>query len=102
MTYTAPVKLSWDQAKSRENLRKHGISFEEAGELFSSGVDYLEIYDDEHSVLEDRFIAIGPLKHRLVLVVWTERDEDTIRIISARWATRREQSVYRTYMERTS
>lgn len=102
MTYTATVKLSWDQAKSRENQRKHGISFEEAGELFSSGVDYLEIYDDEHSDLEDRFIAIGPLKQRLVLVVWTEREEDTIRIISARWATRREQSVYGAYMERRS
>jgi uncharacterized DUF497 family protein len=41
LTYTARVKLSWDQAKSRENQRKHGISFEEAGELFSSGVDYV-------------------------------------------------------------
>jgi uncharacterized DUF497 family protein len=79
---------------------------EEARDLFRGGWRVVlvrrRLRGDEHSVLEDRFIAIGPLKQRLVLVVWTERDEDTIRITSTRWATRREQSVYRAYMERTS
>ncbi|HYC88000.1 MAG TPA: BrnT family toxin [Thermoanaerobaculia bacterium] len=86
------------EAKNLANLRKHGVSFEEASELFRSGVDYLEIFDDEHSVTEDRFIAIGPIQRGLVLIVWTERDEETIRIISARWATNREQNLY---LERT-
>ncbi|MDQ3283658.1 MAG: BrnT family toxin [Acidobacteriota bacterium] len=76
------------------NQRKHGISFEEACELFSSGADYLEIFDEEHSMSEDRFIAIGPIRRGLVLIVWTERDEDTIRIISARSAKDPELELY--------
>src|SRR5687767_13186197 len=95
------VKVAWDQAKNLANQRTHGISFEEASELFRSAADYLEIFDDEHSVTEDRFIAIGPIRRGLVLVVWTERDEETIRIISARWATKGEQALYRTHLEET-
>lgn len=93
------VKVEWDAAKNRENLRKHGISFEEAEELFVSSSDYLEIFDVAHSEFEDRFIAIGPVARGLVLVVWTERDETTIRIISARWANEREQALYHSYMD---
>ena len=66
---------------------------------FRPGIDYLEIFDDVHSIIEDRFIAIGPIPRGLVLVVWTERDEETIRIISARWATKNEQDLYRVYLE---
>ena len=58
--YTVAVRVSWDEAKDLENRKKHGISFEEAKELFTSGTDYLEIFDEAHSDLEDRFIAIGP------------------------------------------
>lgn len=94
------MKLLWDERKNRENARKHGISFKEAEELFTSGVDYLEIFDAAHSETEDRFIAIGPISRGLVLVVWTEVDEETIRVISARRATRREQALYETTMER--
>ena len=93
------MKFAWDPSKNLANQRTHGISFEEASDLFRSGVDYLEIFDDEHSVTEDRFIAIGPIRRGLVLLVWTERDEETIRIISARWATEREHALYRSYME---
>ncbi len=79
-----PVKVAWDRAKNLSNQKKHGVSFEEARELFVSDVDYLELPDDADSEDEDRFIAIGPIRRGLVLVVWTERDEDVIRIISAR------------------
>lgn len=88
------MKVAWDDAKDRANLRKHGVGFAEAAALFKSGVDYLEIFDAEHSETEDRFIAIGPIRRGLVLVIWTERDEETIRIISARWATKPEQLLY--------
>lgn len=101
MAYTSKVRFSWDPVKDRENRKKHGISFDEAAALFTSGADYLEIFDHAHSDSEDRFIAIGPLEDGLILIVWTERDEETIRIISARWASRREQSLYRSYLERT-
>lgn len=88
------MKVEWDDAKDRANQQRHGIGFREASVLFTSGVDYLELFDDEHSDEEDRFIAIGPIQGGLVLVIWTERDDDAVRIISARWATSREQNLY--------
>ena len=91
------MHFSWDPTKADSNVRKHGVSFEEASELFTSGVDFLEIFDDAHSESEERFIAIGPIRRGLVLVVWTERDDETIRIISARWAMPRELELFLTY-----
>jgi uncharacterized DUF497 family protein len=99
MNYSCAVKVVWDESKSRTNRKKHGVSFEEASALFHRGDDYLEIFDDAHSDEEDRFIAIGPIKKGLVLVVYTERDEDTVRLISARWATRREAELYRSHVQ---
>lgn len=93
------MRFEWDDAKDLLNREKHGISLEEARRLFESGVDYLEIFDSEHSEFEDRFIAIGPIEQRLVVVVYTEREEDIIRIIGARWANTREQSLYRSHMD---
>ena len=93
------MRFEWDDAKDLLNREKHGISFGEARRLFESGVDYLEIFDSEHSDFEDRFIAIGPIEQRLVVIVYTEREEDIIRIIGARWANTREQSLYRSYMD---
>ncbi|MEE8583628.1 MAG: BrnT family toxin [Acidobacteriota bacterium] len=65
-------------------------------------MDYLEIFDEDHSEQEDRFIAIGPITHGVVLVVWTERDEGVIRIISARWSTKRERNLYYSYLEQNT
>ena len=47
MAYTRFVEVEWDRAKDLANQRKHGVGFEEASELFRSGVDYLEIFDDD-------------------------------------------------------
>ena len=93
------MRVEWDPTKDLANQHKHDVSFGEAAELLNSGRDYLEIFDAPHSELEDRFIAIGVVPRGVVLVVWTERDEDVIRIISARWATGREQQMYREYLE---
>ena len=84
----------WDPAKNEVNVQKHGVSFEEAQSLFSSGEDYLELFDEAHSASEDRFIAIGPIARGLVLVVWTEWEDDVVRIISARWATPTEHTLF--------
>jgi uncharacterized DUF497 family protein len=92
-----PFRFRWDEAKNESNRRKHGISFGEACRLFVSGVAYLEILD-EYSEHELRLIAIGPILRGLVVVVWTEREE-TIRIISARLATKRERDLYHSHME---
>lgn len=93
------MRLEWDEAKERTNREKHGLSFVEAQELFDSGADYLEIYDQDHSDTEERFIAVGPIARGLVVIVWTDRDDGTIRIISARWATRKEQERYGHFLE---
>jgi len=100
MTHDSTVRVEWDDAKNDANREKHGVSFEEASELFTSGEDYLEIFDADHSEAEDRFIAIGPITRGVVLVVSTERDGDAVRIISARWATSRERAKYIEHMER--
>ena len=77
MAYFLPVNFEWDDEKNLINPQKHGVSFEEARGLFESNTDYLEIFDSEHSDFEDRFIAIGPISRGLVVVVYTEREEDT-------------------------
>ena len=94
------MAFAWDDAKDLGNQRKHGLSFAEAQRLFESGADYLEIFDAEHSESEDRFIAIGPIDRGLVVVVYTEPEEDVIRIIGARLANKREQALYRSHRDR--
>ncbi|MGH7488676.1 MAG: BrnT family toxin [bacterium] len=95
------MKVEWDEVKSVTNRRKHGISFEEAAELFARGQDFLEIFDEAHSEFEERFIAIGPIRRGLVLVVWTAREDgDILRIISARWAAEREQFLYHSFLDK--
>jgi len=71
------VKVEWDEGKNLQNRNKHGIGFEQAQELFLSGAEYLEVFDEEHSEQEDRFFAVGPIRNGVVVIVWTERDEDT-------------------------
>lgn len=53
-----------------------------------------------HSDTEDRFIAIGPISRGVVLVVWVDRDDETIRIVSARFATRRERRLFEEHLDR--
>jgi uncharacterized DUF497 family protein len=99
LTYNRSLEVEWDPLKNEENEHKHGVSFREAAGLFSSGRDYLEIFDTAHSEREDRLIAIGSVRRGVIVVIWTERDDNTVRIISARWATQREQLMYRKYLE---
>jgi uncharacterized DUF497 family protein len=100
MTYAVPQNVEWDEAKNLANQKKHDVSFEEASELLGSGEEFLEVFDVAHSGDEDRFIAIGPIARGVVLVVWTQRDDDVVRIISARWATKRERASFIEHMER--
>ena len=93
------VDFEWDEAEDLINRQNHGLGFAEAPELFESGIECLEIFDVDHSESEDRFIAIGPIARGLIVVVYTEPEEETVRIISAREATRREQSQFRKYMD---
>lgn len=83
------MKFEWNKSKATANLKKHGISFEEARTVFDNGLAV--IFDDEaHSKGERREIIIGHSQNnRLLLISFTERP-NAIRIISARLATRRE------------
>ena len=84
----------WDLQKAAWNLRKHGVSFDEAITAF---VDPLALtFDDpDHSLDERRFITIGlSTARRLLFVAHTDRGESRIRIISARPARRREKHEY--------
>ena len=83
----------WDEAKAQSNLKKHGVSFDEAATVFED-LNAVTFNDDEHSTNEARSVTIGySLRLRLLLVVNTDR-EYNIRIISARQATAGERKLY--------
>lgn len=83
--------FEWDEDKNQINIAKHKISFETALHVFDDP-DYIEMYDFDHSVDEDRYIAIGKVGS-VLFVVFTER-RDRIRLISARLATAKEKRLY--------
>jgi len=87
------VKFEWDLKKAAFNLSKHGVAFEEALTVF--GNPLAKIFDDEdHSIEEQREIIIGhSVNNRLLLVCFTAQQE-SIRIFSARKATKQEQKDY--------
>lgn len=89
--------FEWDPNKDKINWEKHGPSFDEVTELFTSGTDFLEIYDEQHSDEEARFIAIGSIRAGVVVVIYTERQDDVIRIVSARRATKMEIRLFHQY-----
>lgn len=85
------LKFEWDEEKAERNFKKHGILFETAVKVFSDE-NRIEIYDEAHSIDEERYITIG-LAGEVLFVVYTER-HPRIRLISARLATARERKVY--------
>jgi uncharacterized DUF497 family protein len=88
------VTYTWDARKASANLRKHGVSFEEAATVFLDPGAWT-FYDPDHSESEHRFITIGfSANQRLLFVSHADQDEETVRIISARKATAREEKDY--------
>lgn len=87
------LRFEWDPEKAKSNFNKHRVSFLEAATVFGDPLAGLS--DDlDHSIVDERFIIIGnSQKLRTLVVVSTERD-DTIRIISARLATKKERKRY--------
>ena len=89
------LKFEWDPNKNEINKKKHGLSFEEAREVFYD--EFAILFDDpDHSIGEERFLIIGSIKSEQICIVsHCYRDnENRIRIISARRATKAEQRVY--------
>ena len=89
------IRFEWDEKKNRQNIRKHGVSFEEAQSVFLDD-HALRFYDPDHSKDEDRFLMLGlSFTLRILVVCHCYRERDgLIRIISARKATRQEREHY--------
>lgn len=96
------MKFEWDSEKDKTNRQKHNVNFFEACYVFSDK-HMLSFYDEEHSDDEDRWITMGQsLSGRILVVIHTFRkskDKESIRIISARKATKHEE---KQYLERRS
>ena len=90
------MNFEWDENKAATNQQKHGITFQEAATVFQDE-DALQIFDPDHSEAEDRFILLGMSSILRILVVCHcyRANDDVIRIISARPATRTESSTYK-------
>lgn len=90
------LHFEWDETKNKGNIKKHGVSFEEAQTVFFDE-NAIRFFDPEHSQDEDRFVMLGmSFKLRVLVVCHCYRKDDTvIRIVSARKADKRESQDYR-------
>ena len=87
------LRFSWDPAKAAINVRKHGVTFEEAVSAFGDPLS-VTVPDPDHSVGEERFVLVGCSDQRRLLVVVHTEDGPAVRLISARRANRREHHAY--------
>ena len=90
------MEFEWDEAKNLENIRKHEIDFADVPAMFD-GEMLIEL-DARFDYGEDRWFGIGFLGSGIAVVVWTERQNNVIRIISARRANRHEQKRFEQYL----
>ena len=87
------MTFTWDPEKAEENLKNHGVDFREAATVFDDPLS-TTFPDNDHSLGERRFLMIGLSARSRILVISHTENGDTIRIISARAATRRERKFY--------
>ncbi len=90
--YNKSIQFEWDNSKREINLRKHKLDFDNVAEIFN-GPRILKS-DNRGNYGEKRYLAFGFIKSRLVVVAYTERSPDIIRVISLRKANRREQKKF--------
>lgn len=88
------MNIEWNQKKADTNLGKHGVAFEDAVLIFYDA-GRIELHDSRENYDEDRWATIGLVYPAVLYVVYTVRDGDTIRLISARKANGHEQKQYR-------
>jgi len=86
-------RFEWDENKNRQNIRKHGVDFVDAEEMFRGILLFSTDVREDYG--ENRWVGIGTIRGRTAVVVFTERGPATIRIISLRKATRRENEHYK-------
>ena len=86
------MKFEWDEHKRKINLSKHGFDFRDAKKVFDTPMVIAP--DDREDYNEERWLGVGMLDGRVVAVIFTEADEETIRIISLRKAVSHERAMY--------
>ena len=86
------MRFEWDDEKNKSNILKHGFDFADAWEIFEAPM--LTGLDDREDYGEERWIGVGLLRGHIIVVVFTERDADTIRLISLRKASKHERTKY--------
>lgn len=87
------MNIEWDPKKAKSNLKKHGISFEEAATPLSDPMSATGA-DPDHSITEERYVTFGVSEMGRLLVVYHTEEGETIRIISARTASKGEREIY--------
>ncbi len=87
------MKIEWDPRKAKANLRKHGVSFEEAATALSDPMAATGA-DPDHSLTEQRYVTFGVSEKGRLLVVSHTEEGETIRIMSARTASKGERELY--------
>ncbi len=87
------MRYIWDIKKNDSNLKKHGISFYDASQVFRDE-NYITLLDSDHSLGEYHFVVIGMTQKGLLTVVYVERIENVVRIITARKAKKAERGLY--------
>ena len=95
--YTSNVDFVWDARKNESNIAKHGLDFADARHVFDAPL--LVALDERDDYGEDRWIGIGFLDGRVVVIVFTGPDENSIRVISLRKALRHERERFGAYLE---
>jgi hypothetical protein len=90
------LHFEWDENKNAENIRKHGLDFNDAWLIFD--LPMLVDIDDREDYGETRFIGVGFLKNFVVTLVFTEPNEKTVRIISLRKALKYEREQFEKYI----
>ncbi|BCL35012.1 BrnT family toxin [Nostoc sp. MS1] len=91
------MEFEWDESKNQGNITKHGFDFADAYRIFN--LPMLVQLDEREDYSEDRYIGIGLLDGRCVVVVYTESDDEIIRIISLRKALSHERKYYEQYLK---
>ncbi|BAZ30311.1 hypothetical protein NIES4074_27670 [Cylindrospermum sp. NIES-4074] len=89
--------FDWDESKNEVNITKHGLDFADAPQIFNFPL--LISLDERENYGEDRWIGLGMLNGRVIVVVYTEPDDQTIRIISLRKALPHERKLYEQYLK---
>jgi uncharacterized protein len=91
------MKFEWDKKKNNLNIQKHGLDFVDAFEMFQNPM--VVTLDERKDYKEERYVGLGLIKERVIVVAFTERSPNIIRIISLRKANKREQTKFKERLE---